>query len=167
MENISVSVLVHFIISNQQKRFYFLCSLEGNTLMRDDGLHRNREVRRCSSSSIKVICHNQLFIYRSLGCVDLIRAMAVAVAPEGPTELAVLVQVCLCSLTTPPGSREMFSKQVRCLKRHNLAHWVCGTPATPHLLLSQDKSNEQHKRAAVPSIHRVLLYIHGIFHCKC
>lgn len=118
MENISVSVLVHFIISNQQKRFYFLCSLEGNTLM-SDGLHRNREVHRCSSS-IKVICHNQLFICHSLGCVALIRAMAVA--PESPTELAALVQVCLCSLTTPPGSREMFSKQVRCLKRDNLAH---------------------------------------------
>lgn len=66
-----------------------------------------------------VNCHNQLPICSSPGCVALVRAMAVAL--EGPTELAVLCQVCLCSLTIPPGSREMFSKQVRCQKRDVLA----------------------------------------------
>ena len=120
MENISISVLVYFITSNQQRRFHFLCSLEGNTLM-SDGLHRSREIHRCTSSGIKVNCNNQLSSSSSLGCVALVRAMAVAVALEGLTELAVLVQVCLCSLTTPPDSREMLSKQVRCLKRDNLA----------------------------------------------
>lgn len=140
-ENISISVSVYFIKSNQQRRFHFLCLLEGNTLM-SAGPHRNREVHRCTLSSTKVNCHNQLSICSSLGCVALVRAVAAAL--EGPTELAVLVQVCLCSLTTPPGSREIFSKQMS--EERQACHWVCGTPATSHLLPSQCKSVEQHKK---------------------
>jgi len=79
------------------------------------GLHRNREVQRFTSSSIKVNCHNQLSVCSSLGCVALARDVVVAL--EGPTELAVPVQVHLSNLTTPPGSREMFSKRVRSEKR--------------------------------------------------
>lgn len=129
------------------------------------GPHRNREVHRCTLSSIKVNCHNQLSICSSLGCVALVRAVAAAL--EGPTELAVLVQVCLCSLTTPPGFREIFSKQVRCLKRDKLATECVGPQLHLTFFHLSVKALSSIKRAAVPSIHRVLLYVHGIFYCKC
>lgn len=46
---------------------------------------------------------------------------------EGPAELAVRMWVCLCELTIPPGSREVFPKQVRCFRRGNLATEHVGT----------------------------------------
>lgn len=117
MENISIHVVIYFITSSATA-----IALTRATQLMLLHIHSRLWQLRCSMrwiyaplflcrpSLTKVFPSNEQRKWNLLCWFEV----------KGPTELPVPVQVCLCSLTTPPGSREMFSKEVRCLKRDNL-----------------------------------------------